>query len=81
MLAPGACRFLASAIGQPWQNILQESCKLSPLALPGSEVTAEGDAVYGKVKIAGHPMLAAFPVACYVGALAGFAVTPRTVLH
>jgi uncharacterized membrane protein len=34
-------------------------------------------AVYSKIKIAGHPvhpMLVAFPVACYVGTLAGFAV-------
>jgi uncharacterized membrane protein len=34
-------------------------------------------AVYSKIKIAGHPvhpMLAAFPVACYTGPLAGFAV-------
>jgi uncharacterized membrane protein len=33
--------------------------------------------VYSKVKIAGHPvhpMLIAFPVACYVGTLVGFAV-------
>jgi uncharacterized membrane protein len=33
--------------------------------------------VYSKIKIGGHPvhpMLAAFPVACYVGTLAGFAV-------
>jgi uncharacterized membrane protein len=33
--------------------------------------------VYSKIKIAGHPvhpMLIAFPVACYVGTLAGFAV-------
>jgi len=33
--------------------------------------------VYSKIKIAGHPvhpMLVAFPVACYTGTLAGFAV-------
>jgi uncharacterized membrane protein len=37
----------------------------------------EGGAVYSKIKIAGHPvhpMLIAFPVACYVGTLVGFAV-------
>ena len=38
---------------------------------------AEGDAVDSKIKIAGHPvhpMLVAFPVACYAGILVGFAV-------
>lgn len=33
--------------------------------------------MYSKIKIAGHPvhpMLVAFPVACYVGTLVGFAV-------
>lgn len=33
--------------------------------------------MYSKIKIAGHPihpMLIAFPVACYTGTLAGFAV-------
>lgn len=33
--------------------------------------------MYSKIKIAGHPvhpMLVAFPVACYTGTLAGFAV-------
>jgi uncharacterized membrane protein len=33
--------------------------------------------VYSKIKIAGHPvhpMLVAFPVACYTGTLVGFAV-------
>lgn len=33
--------------------------------------------MYSKIKVAGHPvhpMLVAFPVACYTGTLAGFAV-------
>jgi uncharacterized membrane protein len=37
----------------------------------------QGGVVYSKIKIAGHPvhpMLIAFPVACYTGTLVGFAV-------
>lgn len=42
-----------------------------------SETSIEGAVVYSKVKIAGHPvhpMLVAFPVACYTGTLVAFAV-------
>jgi uncharacterized membrane protein len=44
-------------------------------------VDVEGAVVYSKVKVAGHPvhpMLVAFPVACYTGTLAGFAVYAAT---
>lgn len=47
---------------------------------PGGYAAVKEAGMYGKVRLAGHPvhtMIVAFPVASYVGALAGFAVPWR----